>query len=382
MTYLETKDVEIPEEIVEKWQKIVNIMAELIGVSAALIMRVKPPQIEVFRASDSEENPYEAGDMERLAGLYCEEVIKSREKLLVPNAREDERWKDSPDVELGMISYLGFPLEWPEGDIFGTICVLDSEENRFSEKNENLIKQFKELVESHLKLVYRKNELEKQIRERKEAEKKEDFLHSLLRHDVGNKIQITQGYLELAKDYNLSEEVEEHLSKAEEAVEDGREIIEKVRTLRKLSGKEETSKIDLCSTIKKAIDGHGDVFEKKDIELECQEKEIEVWGGSLLEELFSNLVENSIEHGDCDIIKIHGRVEDGTVTATVEDDGQGIPSEYREKIFERGFKGKETGGSGLGLYLVKEIAKNYGGNVIARNSELGGARFDVRLEKA
>ncbi|KXA91001.1 hypothetical protein AKJ57_02885 [candidate division MSBL1 archaeon SCGC-AAA259A05] len=167
-------------------------MAEIIDVPAGLIMRINPPQIEVFRASKSEENSYEAGEKEDLAGLYCEKVIKSRDKLLVPHAQKDEKWKNNPDVELGMVSYLGFPLEWPDGDVFGTICVLDSKENRYGDTYEALMKEFKELVETHLKLIHQREELKNQIQEREEAEKREDFLHSLLRHDVRNKVQIVQ----------------------------------------------------------------------------------------------------------------------------------------------------------------------------------------------
>ncbi len=382
MSYPETKDVEIPEEIVKKWQKIADIMAEIIDVPTGLIMRVKPPQIEVFRSSNSKENPYEAGDKEDLAGLYCEEVIESRDKLLVPNAQEDERWKNNPDVELGMVSYLGFPLEWPDGDVFGTICILDSKENRYGEKYEDLMKEFRELVEAHLKLVHQREELKRQIQEREEAEDREDFLHSLLRHDVRNKVQIVQGYLELSKDYELPEELEDYLSKAEKASRDSVEIIEKVRTLREVSGKEETRVVELCPLLQDSIDKHEDIFEKNNIELECQKKEIKCQGGTLLEELFSNIIENAVKHSDCDKIKISAHEETDTSKITIEDDGKGIPDEEKDKIFKRGFKDKETGGSGLGLYLVKEIAKSYSGSVEVKNSDLGGARFDIKLQKA
>ncbi|OKY77095.1 MAG: Signal transduction histidine kinase containing PAS domain [Candidatus Methanohalarchaeum thermophilum] len=381
MAYPEAKDVEIPEEIIEKWQKIVDIMAEVIDVPAGLIMRVKPPYIEVFRANKSEENPYEVGEKEELAGLYCEKVIKSKDKLLVPHAQKDERWKNNPDVELGMVSYLGFPLEWPDEDVFGTICVLDSEENRYGEKYEDLMKEFRELVESHLKLIYQRKELERHIQEREEAEKREDFLHSLLRHDVRNKLQITQGYLDLSKSHNLPRKVENYFSQAEEATKKSVEIIEKVRTLRKLSEEEEKNEIKLCQLLQNVIDNHKKVLEENKIELNCQKKEIKALGGPLLEELFSNLLENAVKHADCEKIKISVKEGETLNTITVEDNGKGIPDEIKPKIFKRGFKDKETGGTGLGLYLAKEITENYGGKIEVRDSELGGARFDVTLKK-
>lgn len=112
------------------------------------------------------------------------------------------------------------------------------------------------------------------------------------------------------------------------------------------------------------------------------DSECKVRGGTLLEELFSNLLENSIIHSECDEIRISTRAEKDECVITVENNGKGIPKEDKEKIFKKGFKSGDTGGSGLGLYLVKEIAESYGGSIEVKDSEFGGARFDVHLKKA
>lgn len=143
----------VTNELLQKWQDTVNTMAELIGVPAALIMKADGSSIEVLRSSESNGNPYEVGHNEGLAGLYCEEVIKRGDRLLVPNALKSKRWKENPDIKLGMISYLGYPLMWPDGSVFGTLCVLDSKENNYSETQQRLMVQFKQLVESQLALV-------------------------------------------------------------------------------------------------------------------------------------------------------------------------------------------------------------------------------------
>lgn len=162
--YPNTKNVEVPEETVKKWQNIVNVMAEVMNVPAALIMRVFPSEIEVFRASDTAGNPYKVGDRENLLGLYCEEVIRADKELLIADARESDRWKSNPDIKLGMVSYLGYPLRWPDGEIFGTICVLDSDKNEYNELFRKLMVQFEELVESHLELIFQRREIEKDKR--------------------------------------------------------------------------------------------------------------------------------------------------------------------------------------------------------------------------
>ena len=135
---MSTAVIQVPFEIVQKWQEIVNIIAEIIDVPSALVMKVEPPNIKVFVSSESNGNPYESDELAPLnTGLYCETVMKTRQSLLVPDALRDEEWKSNPDIKLGMISYLGFPVTWPDGQIFGTICVLDKKENSYSELTAN-----------------------------------------------------------------------------------------------------------------------------------------------------------------------------------------------------------------------------------------------------
>lgn len=151
-----SQQLEISEDTLNKWQKIVDIMAELIDIPAALIMRLVESDIEVFVSSQSDNNPYHPGDHEHLlgSGLYCETVIKTNDKLLVPNALTDEKWKNNPDIKLNMISYLGFPILLPDGKTFGTICVLDNKDNAYSETYENLINNFREIIQSQLEVIY------------------------------------------------------------------------------------------------------------------------------------------------------------------------------------------------------------------------------------
>lgn len=153
---IDVSDIEVPEPVVEKWQGIVDLMAELVGVPAALVMRIAQDDIEVFVSSKSEGNPYKPGDKEHLlgSGLYCERVIKTEKRLLVPNAILDRDWENNPDVKLNMISYLGFPILLPNGIPFGTICVLDNKENSYSRTYERLILNFRDTIQGHLELLF------------------------------------------------------------------------------------------------------------------------------------------------------------------------------------------------------------------------------------
>ncbi|MFC0399851.1 ATP-binding protein [Paraburkholderia rhizosphaerae] len=142
----------------------VDLLAEIVQVPSALIMRVEPPNIRVLVSSKSSGNPYEPAETAPLnSGLYCETVMKTRRPLLVPDALQDDAWKSNPDIKLGMISYLGVPVSWPDGQIFGTICVLDSKRNAYSDLFFRLLLKWRDVLEADLKLF---DMLDKQLKER------------------------------------------------------------------------------------------------------------------------------------------------------------------------------------------------------------------------
>ncbi|WP_261904320.1 sensor domain-containing phosphodiesterase [Vibrio fortis] len=168
MKKINTLDLDIPSDMKVGWQNIVDLLANITHVPAALIMRVHTASIEVFATSHSDGNPYKEGDSEELGhGLYCETVMRTNRRLIVPDATQDPNWKNNPDVKIGMISYCGIPLLWPNGDVFGTICILDSKENHYTPTYIQLLESFKLSIESQLTTLYQNAKLSKLNKELK-----------------------------------------------------------------------------------------------------------------------------------------------------------------------------------------------------------------------
>jgi two-component system osmolarity sensor histidine kinase EnvZ len=96
----------------------------------------------------------------------------------------------------------------------------------------------------------------------------------------------------------------------------------------------------------------------------------------------TNLVSNALRHGRRS--EIHATRGKTSVEITVDDDGPGIPEEQHEDVF-RPFvrldesRNIDTGGSGLGLTIARDIARSHGGDVTLGKSPLGGLRVVVRL---
>ena len=111
-----------------------------------------------------------------------------------------------------------------------------------------------------------------------------------------------------------------------------------------------------------------------------------VGDAGLLAQLVRNLVDNASRHA-AGAVRIELVETADSVLLAVDDDGEGIAPEQRERVFDRfvrldDARARESGGSGLGLPIVREIAAAHGGSVVALAGRLGGARFEVTLPVA
>ena len=206
---------EIPQDLITKWQRVVDILARIVDVPSGLIMKVAPPKHDVFITSANEANPYTTETSFQLnTGLYCDTVMAERRLLIVPNALEDPDWSRNPDLKHGMIFYMGFPLEWPDGSLFGTICVLDKENNERATHYADLLAEFKEVVEVDLKLLV-------QLAERKRVEHALQEAHDQLESRVQARTrELTKANEDLWQEITKRQRTEKALLKREAELEE------------------------------------------------------------------------------------------------------------------------------------------------------------------
>jgi PAS domain S-box-containing protein len=128
-------------------------------VPSAVVTRIEPPYCTDYRtivSSNSTGNPFPVDEIFALdIGTFCETVIKNREPLLVIDGRQDDQWKSAPEIGVGMVSYLGFPVLWPDGRMFGTICVLDDTANRYSDAYQELLSHCRDVLQGDLQTLAR-----------------------------------------------------------------------------------------------------------------------------------------------------------------------------------------------------------------------------------
>jgi len=98
-----------------------------------------------------------------------------------------------------------------------------------------------------------------------------------------------------------------------------------------------------------------------------------------------NLVENAVKYSSPgDTVSVRARVEDDTVALIVQDTGRGIPARDLDRVFERFYRvdrsrDASTGGTGIGLSIVRHVAINHGGTVSVDSFEGEGSTFTMVL---
>lgn len=229
-------------------------------------------------------------------------------------------------------------------------------------------------------------------RERRVTEKMREDWISNISHDIKTPLSSIRGYAELMRDPDYvftPEEIHEYaqiiLNKSaymESLVEDlnlTTRLRNKLVPLRK-------DEVNLVETVRNVvIDVLNDPqYQDREIHFHCEEEEIRL---PLDEQLFkravTNLLYNSFVHNDQGTAVTVSIVKTENLAVTVEDTGKGIPPDDLKYIFNRYYRGTNTGeahkGSGLGLAIVKEIIEAHGG-AISVESELGkGTRVIIRL---
>ena len=218
------------------------------------------------------------------------------------------------------------------------------------------------------------------ITDRKRAENslsiisnKLNLLSSITRHDMLNQISVALGYLELQRKADSEASRREYQSKAEKAVLEIQRQIEFTRDYQEMG----TSKPQ-WQNLAEIIHGLPVAKEIKNLQLGNCLKKTRVFADPMLGKVFHNLITNSIKHGNgVTEVKIDCSVGPDAVVIVYQDNGRGVEAEFKNKIFEKGF-GK---GSGLGLFLSREILSITGITIKENGTSGQGARFEMTVPK-
>ena len=146
--------------------------------------------------------------------------------------------------------------------------------------------------------------------------------------------------------------------------------------------------IELAPMFEEVFADLAPLAEKRGVTLECDGDGTIIGSDTLIYRMLFNLTENAIRYNrPNESVRACVSERNGQIFIRVRDNGNGIPEQYRESIFQPFFRvdksrSREYGGVGLGLSLVWEIASLHGGRVLAEESSERGTVMLVVLPKS
>jgi signal transduction histidine kinase len=216
----------------------------------------------------------------------------------------------------------------------------------------------------------------------------EGFAH-MVSHDLKNPLTVIDTAAEVVSRMVRPEKEKEASDVAElftvikRSVEKAGALIEDLLILASGGQVPESLKdVDVGVVVRRVLEDRADLIARRGVSVTVDEDLGELPAGEThLYQVFSNLVDNSIQHnpgkGLALTVNSLGPVEGGR-RYTVCDNGVGIPEDEIDKVFIPFFKGAE-GQTGIGLSIVEKIVKLYGGEIRAFND--GGACFDFTIRE-
>jgi signal transduction histidine kinase len=203
------------------------------------------------------------------------------------------------------------------------------------------------------------------------ANEKLNLLSSITRHDILNQLTALSGYLELMGEGPQNPQIQKYID------------IEKriAKTIKKqIQFTKDYHEIGVQSpqwyNVKKTIETATAPLPIPPGTLSVSIENISIYADPLLEKVFYNLVENALRYGrELTRITFSSILQGDTITIVCEDNGEGVPEEFKEAIFKRQYF-KHTG---FGLFLSREILGITGLSIRETGEPGKGARFEITV---
>jgi PAS domain S-box-containing protein len=209
----------------------------------------------------------------------------------------------------------------------------------------------------------------------RQANKKLNLLSGITRHDITNKLMTLNGFVELLNQKIPDPAYEDYFSRIMKASSQINAMINFTREYEKI-GVSAPVWQDLQELVNRAAEGItlGPVTLKNDLPARA-----EMFADPLIFKVFFNLIDNAVRYGGT-ITTIRFSLESGKDDPIIvcEDDGGGVGTDEKEKIFKRGY-GKNTG---FGLALSREILDITGITIQETGKPGEGARFEISVPRA
>jgi PAS domain S-box-containing protein len=196
------------------------------------------------------------------------------------------------------------------------------------------------------------------------------IVNKILRHDISNDLSIINGTIDLYMKTGDSEALERAMRSTRRSID----LIRRMKGFETYLSSDDLTPVSLEETIRGVASSYGDI----DV---CIEGECIVYADDSLSSVMDNLISNAQVHGGADRVDITIRPRGTWCDIIVADNGVGIPASIKDKIFDEEFSYGPQARTGLGLFIVSEVIRRYGGAICVHDNDPGGV-FVITLRRA
>jgi len=214
------------------------------------------------------------------------------------------------------------------------------------------------------------------ITERKKAEEeikisreRLKMLNQIIRHDLSNDFIVIKSAVRIFKQNPTVKILDEIVKRTEKSL---KTIADYKKYESFIESRANLYEIEITELFKDLVAEFPKI--KFNIEGECK-----VFADDALSSTFSNLITNSIKHGNSSQIDIIISSDRNTCKIMFMDNGTGISDKIKDKIFEEGFFFGKTGHTGIGLHIARKTIEHYGGSISVEDNKPKGAAFVIKL---
>lgn len=218
-----------------------------------------------------------------------------------------------------------------------------------------------------------RNQSRRKARRRERERKQLEYLNHYLRHEVLNEANKITGYATYLQEQADADGTNgDYLSIIRRSGEEIAEFIQSIRTILETADHQpELEPVDVVSVLETEVERVRRRHSSVTVSVRAPDS-AHVLGGDLLNRIFSNLLENAIDHNDQEVtITVAVESGDDRVTVRLRDDGSGIPDERRDGLFDP----PESGDHGYGLFLANNLVEVYGGQLELDRTGADGTAF-------
>lgn len=389
------------DAVKRRWQFMIDLLAQMAAMPYAMINRIEMNELTVLILNDGAEGLGAGMCWDMALNTYCKTVMGTNQTLLVQDAKLTERWDDCPAAMFGLISYYGLPIRDASGEMFGTICVMDSQPSNPDENTKRLISVLRDAVEQDLRLGHAHRALvtsEAAMREALAAAEtatraKSEFL-ARMSHEIRTPLTAILGFSELMhSDKNLSADQCRYLNLIRSSGDHLLNLVNDVLDMERIEAgrhRLEVAPLALERMLQNVVAMMRERAESKSLHLQLELADdlpqYILSDEGKLRQVLLNLLGNAIKFTEEGFVKLRATIltEDSgpRLKLEVEDSGCGIAPADQAKVFDPfeqvNTRGKQTG-TGLGLTIVQQFALLLGGEVALRSAKGKGSTFQVSL---